>query len=118
MDAPKPINKEYKVIGNQQVKLTVMIGDGQQGDPVVMLDSQLLKIGNITGLNIGYGDGIKGKKLYVKTVVNDVNPKTNHTSIVYILEGGESTLHEINEGTIGTNGNGGSMVYRDQFNFA
>src|ERR1043165_3702365 len=100
MNAPRKIAKEYKVNDDSKVVLTVLVGDGQHADPVVMLDGTLLKIGNITDLPIGTGSAIKGKTLYIKSVVNDVNPKTNHTSLVYVLTGGPDAVHDINEGNI------------------
>ena len=115
MDAPRNLNENYSVIATQQVKLTVLIGDGQDGDPVVMLGAQVLKVGNISQLPIGTGQDLKGKVLSVKTIVNDVNPKTNHTSVSYVLEGGSIILDITNNAEI-TNGDG-SMTYRDKFQF-
>jgi hypothetical protein len=115
MDATKMINATYKVADADKVKLTIIIGDGQRGIPVAMLGSNIIQIGNTHQILIGNGADLRGKTLIVSTLVDDVNPKTNHTSISYIIEGGASILHEIN--TEDVINNCGSIFYRDKFTF-
>ena len=81
--------EDYAVAAGR-VTLSVLVGDGQMGTSVVRLDQEQLAIGDITDLAIGRGPDIAGKQLFVKTVVTDVNDKTNHTSVRYELQGGKA----------------------------
>lgn len=100
-------------VSQGQVKLTIIIGDAQLGSSKVALGNKELARGEINDLPIGDGSVIAGKTLFIKSVVTDVNDKTNHTSITYVLRGGkEEKKYELSEDV---EEEGGSMVYRAEF---
>jgi hypothetical protein len=53
--------------------------------------------------------------VHVKTVVTDVNDKTNRTSVTYGLEGGPRPAEFSLEGTVAEEGD--SIIYRVTFDF-
>src|SRR5437879_2658511 len=104
--------EDYAVAAGR-VTLSVLVGDGQMGTSVVRLDQEQLAIGDITDLAIGRGPDIAGKQLFVKTVVTDVNDKTNHTSVRYELKGGKADKNfDLAESV---DQEGGSIIYRATF---
>ena len=82
------LETEYKVEDEEQVSLSIVIGDAQIGSSIVFLDDNELGRREIEKLNIGLGKDIKGKKIIIESIVKDINNMTNHTSITYILNGG------------------------------
>jgi hypothetical protein len=70
------------------IKLSVTIGDAQVGGSVVFIDGKKLKqSGAIVDLPLGNAAALVGKAVVVRTLVSDINPKSNHTSVTYVLEG-------------------------------
>ncbi len=104
---------DYEVAA-KKVKLSVVIGDAQIGSSVVTLGSKRLGMGDISKLEIGSGPKIKGKSLFVKSVVTDVNDRTNHTSLTYRLVGGRNDQDFVSSGSVDENGD--SIIYRAKFN--
>jgi hypothetical protein len=97
------------------VKLKVVIGDEQIGSSVVRLNGDLLQMGDIDNLELGLGLDIREKILTIKSIVADVNDRTNHTSITYKLYGGqEDESHTLQE-TVPNDGD--SIVYRAEISF-
>lgn len=86
------LNKSYEVRA-RNIFVSVSIGEGQFGTSDVLLDSQeiLRASGPIGKLLVGNGDGLAGKTLTVRTIVNDVSAATNRMSVTYKLTGGRST---------------------------
>lgn len=73
-------NIDLQVTSNSSdVLLTVTIGNAQIGGSLVQWDddSTILAKGEITNLNLGNGNSIKGKKLKLITNVLDANDQTN-----------------------------------------
>jgi hypothetical protein len=65
--------------------LTVLVGEAQIGHSAIKdFDGKYIS-GNITKYPIGKGEKIKGKTLIITSMVTDVNPHTNLTSITYNL---------------------------------
>jgi len=85
---PTTMSDVYEIVAGQKVFLTVMIGDADVGGSVVELDGDRILKGDVDNQDLGDGNGLKGKKLRIKTVVVDVNPHTNNTSVTYSLKGG------------------------------
>ena len=79
-------------VSDQPVRLTVTIGDAQMGASRVRLDDDDVATGSITDLVIGHGGAVSGRTLRIKTVVTDVNNKTNNTDVRYDLSGGRASL--------------------------
>ena len=104
---------DYEV-AKDDVTLTVVVGDAQIGSSIVKLGTKVLGQGDIDGLAIGSGPKIKHKRLFVKTVVTDVNDNTNHTSVTYQLAGGRLDQEFACAGTVEENGD--SIIYRAKFN--
>ena len=104
---------DYEV-GAKLVKLSVVIGEAQIGSSVVKLGAKKLGEGDIAGLPVGSGDDIKGRPLFVKSVVTDVNDNTNRTSITYKLDGGKRNQQFVSSGSVEEDGD--SIIYRAKFN--
>lgn len=108
------LNTAYQVAKND-VKLTIVIGEGQVGVSLVMLDNKQIEkseAGNF--YNVGAGPDIAGSVLLVISEVQDTNPNINRTSISYILDGGkvEKPPYKLNA-DVGEEGK--SITYRAEF---
>lgn len=86
--APNPRLETTYEVGDGDVSLAVIIGDGQIGTSIVRLDQKEIARGDFEGRPIGAGAELAGKELLIKTVVTDVNESTDHTSVTYMLSGG------------------------------
>jgi hypothetical protein len=102
-------------VGEGQVKLTVTVGDAQIGSSVVKLDGKMLGSGDIKNLIIGKGPAIIDKTLFVKSIVSDVNDKTNNVSIKYTLSGGLAPQQFVTKGVVDNDGD--VVLFRAQFKF-
>ena len=111
---PVSLESQYPV-GDGEVKLTVVVGDAQLGSSLVKLETKEIGRGDIANLAVGKGPKLTGKSLKVKTVVTDVNDKTNRTSVTYELKGGVQPAEFSLEGTVAEEGD--SIIYRASFDF-
>jgi len=85
------IDKHFTyLVGNDIVRLTVLIGNGQIGGSAApQLDGVPIgEPGSIKDLDIGPGQDLPGKELLVTTLVSDESEATDWTSVVYELSGG------------------------------
>ena len=106
------LEEDYAVTDGD-VQLSVIIGDRQFGTSLVTLDGEQLALGDVNGLTVTAPGGLRGKKLFVKSVVTDVNDQSNFTSITYELSGGVAPKgFELRE-TVDNDGD--SVVYRATF---
>jgi len=83
------VSDSYEV-GSGEVKLRLIVGEGQIGTSLVILGDRELASGNVMVVSLGSGSDLAGQTLRVKTTVNDVQRTTNRTSMTYIFEGGSS----------------------------
>jgi hypothetical protein len=85
----------YRVVPNRPVVLTIETGDGQVSGTSLRLDGQAHPFNNPDGpQEIGAGRNLVNSMLHIHTIVGDVNPATNRTSVTYRLTGGvESATH-------------------------
>jgi hypothetical protein len=103
---------DYRV-GAGNITLSITVGEGQVGGSVVRLGDQDVAIGDVKRVTIGPGPSVKGKELFVKSVVTDVDRKADRTSVRYELKGGrEDRVFQL-EATV--NKKGGAAVYRATF---
>jgi homoaconitase/3-isopropylmalate dehydratase large subunit len=110
MATPKKINLNASyAVGANNISLTVIIGDAQIGQSIVVLDSTTMGSGDIMNLALGTGAAIKGKVLTVKSVVTDVNSNTINMSVTYQLRGGTMAQDFLSSGTVDNQGD--SMVF-------
>ena len=106
--------EDYEV-ATRIVRLGVIIGDAQIGASIVKLESAEIAKGEIDNVPVGKGPAIEGKRLFIKTVVTDVNDATNSTSVTYRLTGGTGDWdYTVTENV---DQNGDSIVYRAKFTF-
>jgi len=113
MPQEKTFAVAYEVADDQTLYLTVIIGDGQVGASVVKLETQILGTHDIEDLEIGEGSEIRSKRLYVKTMVTDINDLTNWTSVTYRLSGGMEDLERTEE--IRVDNDGDAAFFRARF---
>ena len=84
------------------VVLAVVIGEGQIGTTRVKLDGVALSVtatGPVT-VTVGKASAVKGKELFIRSIVNDVNSLTNRMSVTYRLTGGAAAGHSIAHGSV------------------
>ncbi|MCU1350321.1 MAG: hypothetical protein JWO56_3351 [Acidobacteria bacterium] len=85
----RAIERNYPVgAGPGPVQLTIVIGDGQIGGSAVWIDTTLVASGTVQHFVLGSPAMLRGHAVGIRTIVADVNPQTNHTSVTYILTGG------------------------------
>src|SRR5882724_11553895 len=77
----------YKV-GNGQIHLVIMIGDGQFGSSRVIVGDELFKQERLVDRDIGLGTALAGQTISSVSVVTDTVAETNRTSVTYRLTGG------------------------------
>ena len=97
---------------DQEISLSIVVGDAQIGSSYVQLDGDKKGEGQISDLALGAGQEVKGKTLAVKSVVTDVNDATNNTSITYRVGGQELSQ------TATVDQEGDSVIYRATLQFA
>ena len=95
-------NGAYAVgTGNKPIKLAVIIGEGQIGTSRVRLGgSELVTATGPVTVSVGKPAAIKGKSVFIRTIVNDVNSLTDKMSVTYNFSGGASTHTKIARGTV------------------
>jgi len=105
----------YQVAGDP-ITLSVIIGQAQLGRSVVKLEGEVVRRGiNIRRAEIAAGGELTGKVLTIKSVVTDVNDKTNRLSVRYELDGGPEPLVEDVETIVEQEGD--SAIFRMTITF-
>ena len=102
-------------VGTEAVSLTITIGNAQMGASRVLLEAKELGIGAISNLPIGKGPSLVGKTLRVKTVVTDVNDRTNLTNVRYTFKGLKGNNQYDLQAMVDEQGD--SVIYHATFNF-
>lgn len=99
-------NDDYNVgAGAGDVRLALTIGEGQFGTSRVKLnEKELVTASGPISLRIGKRSEVKGKKLFVRSIVNDVNTLTNRMSVTYRLTGGTSERKTTAKGRVAQEG--------------
>ena len=95
-------------VTDDDVFLTVTIGEGQLGTSFVFRDNVLLVKGGVVigSLNLGAGTELAGSEVSVDSIVNDVSTHTKTMSVRYVIENGgklraELATHEVDrEGAV------------------
>jgi hypothetical protein len=83
--------KESYTVDEGDVKLAVVVGEGQKGYSEVLVDGVLRTSGaTILDFNLGRGSELAGRRLRITSAVTDTNPHTNRTTVTYTLAGGLS----------------------------
>jgi hypothetical protein len=108
--------EDYKV-GDGDVFLSLFIGEGQTGTTEVFLGTRPLVTlsGHFGNLFIGKGPDLVGKKLQVRSVINDVISAHNLMSVTYELRGGTRARSFEADGEVATNGS--LLRFRATFTF-
>lgn len=102
-------------LGTADIVLTVTFPAGQVGGSVVRLGIRELAIGDVKRVKIGAGAALKGKVLFVKSVVTDVDGRGAPTSVHYQLLGGREDRSFDLDASVKKKG--GSATYRATFYF-
>jgi|WetSurMetagenome_2_1015567.scaffolds.fasta_scaffold248944_2 hypothetical protein len=88
------LSKFIKVRPGEQLYLKISIGNGQTGVSSVYLSGSQLISGQKDTFKIALpisGLDLAGKSLFCSTIVSDIRPETNNTSVVYELYGNETS---------------------------
>jgi hypothetical protein len=112
------VTKLYRVRPEDNVTFKVIIGHGQLGKTTLNLLGDELVAGRRNTFEYtlpGPGNKLDGKKLYVSTVVADVQTDTNETSVTYELEGGVKPFRETLQETVESHGD--VVFYTATFRF-
>jgi hypothetical protein len=111
---PVKLDATYPV-SDGDVALTVIVGNKQLGTSRARIGAKALHTGDFKNFILGKGRALKGKVLSLKTVVADVNDKTNLTSVRYVIDGGANPATWDLEATVAQNGD--SIIYRVNVEF-
>jgi hypothetical protein len=92
------ITGTYKVVDDRDVSLDIIVGDGQKGGSSVSLikagsanpSKDIASGANIAKRNLGSGKQLRGAVLVVSTLVQDIRPETDWTSVTVGLSNGEA----------------------------
>ena len=108
--------EDYKV-GAEDVFLSLSIGEGQTGTTEVFLGTKPLVTasGDFGNLLIGNGQDLIGKKLSVRSIINDVMSNHNRMSVTYHFKGGTKARNFEADGQVATNGS--LLRFRGTFTF-
>jgi hypothetical protein len=108
--------EDYK-IGEGEIFLSLRIGEGQTGTTEVLLGTRpiLTVSGDIGNLFIGKGPDVAGRKLQVRSIINDVMAQHNRMSVTYELRGGTRARKFEADGEVATNGS--LLRFRATFTF-
>ena len=108
--------EDYKV-AEGDVFLSLRIGEGQTGTTEVLLGTRPIVTvsGDIGNLFIGKGPDVAGKKLHVRSIINDVMSQHNRMSVTYELRGATRARNFEADGEVATNGS--LLRFRGTFTF-
>lgn len=108
--------EDYKV-AEGDVFLSFSIGEGQTGTTEVFLGTKTLLTasGDFGELLIGNGQDLIGKKLIVRSIINDVMSNHNKMSVTYRFKGGTRARNFEADGEVATNGS--LLRFRGTFTF-
>lgn len=109
---PIAVEDEYQV-ADDQVRLSVLVGDRQYGSSMVFLDDELVANGDIEEIPLGAGPEIAGRSVAVYTVVTDIRNKKNEMSVTWVLTGGAKRLTVERDAT--TSKGFGSQMFKAVF---
>ena len=92
-------NLAIHVALREWIYFTISIGNAQIGGSVVRWkgDKEMLAKGEITNLDLGPGESIKGKTLKVTTNILDVNEQTNGIVVNHYFYNGKPSLFTYSE---------------------
>jgi hypothetical protein len=103
--------------GNGEVKLAVIIGEGQIGTTRVRVSGiELVTATGPVTVTVGKAAAIKGKSVFVRTIVNDVNSLTNDMSVTYHFSGGPSPQLNVAKGKVTAEGR--LLIFEGTFSLA
>jgi hypothetical protein len=105
---------DYRV-ADDDVRISIRIGDGQFGTSFLVLGDRTFGPGDIEDVTLGAGPELAGLELKAKSIVTDVNDITNRTSISYEIAGGEAPASHVLVASVDEDG--GSVVYRTRIRF-
>lgn len=84
--------EKYLIQDDSPVTLNALVGNAQLGSVSVHLANALLAHGPvIQSLPLGSGNALKGKRLVISSIVLDVRPETDSTSLTVSLSGAGGT---------------------------
>ena len=84
------VNKtSYNVTSGEAYYLTIIFGNGQDGDSSFKDVEGQYHTGSIINIKIGTGAKLDGSFILIGSLVTDTNPDTNMTSISYYINGKE-----------------------------
>ncbi|HMT28907.1 MAG TPA: hypothetical protein PKD91_06480 [Bacteroidia bacterium] len=84
----------YKLPAQGKVKLTIVFGDKQKGNSALQNFNKKYVVGDVTDVVLGSVNEIKGKSLFISSMVTDVNPSTDWTSITYSINDEDVKTYE------------------------
>lgn len=110
----KPVlhEEEYQT-GDAPIRLTVDAGDRQTGTSLVFLDDKAIANGEIDGLRLGEGKGLRGMTLTIYTLVTDIRDNSDEMAVTWILDGGDHRMSATETGKVSKNF--GSQMFKGVF---
>ena len=81
---------DYALPAIGEVSLSIVLGDGQKGSSSFKNFNGNYVIGAVSDVLLGNAENIKNKSLLISSLVSDVNPNTDLTSITYLINDAEA----------------------------
>ena len=103
MANPTSLNTSYVVTPGSNITVSVLFGNGQFGTSLLRV-LRKIKIGDLDGFVMGSGTALRGKTASIKSIVTDVNDKTNNVSATYTIDGGPQPLQFVLESVVDNQG--------------
>lgn len=104
------VTARYVVIDDGDVRLSVTIGDAQTGSSAAHLGRDLFAPGpDIQDVIVGQGAEIRGKVLVISTIVVDIRPEHDRSSVTVTLRGGHPEVFPLVQAA--TSSTGGAIPY-------
>lgn len=109
-------NLVVKVGQKERIYFTISIGNAQVGGSVVRWKNsqEMLAKGEVTNLDLGLGEAIRGKTIRITTNVLDVNEQTNGIIVNHYFYNGNPSLFSYGERV---NNDGDILQLVTEYNF-
>ena len=89
------INSRFDVTPGKRVTLRIDIGNGQIASSIINIPGrQPTRRRDSFELDLGEGESLRGKKVICSTIVTDVMPSTNRTSLRARVDDGVTSVDE------------------------
>jgi len=109
------LSKTLRIDDSRIVELTVEVGQGQIASSIVTVGDKERIERRHDSFTLNLGAGLAGKTVTCSTMVQDVRPETNQTSVAYVVTNADTEVRATREAEARSDGDIVSYVARFQF---